>query len=246
MSCLCWLPSCDVNTEKNNRQQDLKNVQWLSDDNDYGIDLEFLVLQENSYHYGAISYNDVDYEIELSWADSEFSIKKVTTYGKLVDDTYISGDYIIFEDTIVVLDIKDDSMYDGELAGKNVTVEAYDVSSSNYDATVRHDICWETSDRKVQLYTFSNMRKFCTGTYYSDNSKKDVVFYFLSRSTFIIYELESGVQNKNVFAKGTYWSQGTSMILNSTLTDTADTTTLYLTSRCINYWEVPATVWYPQ
>jgi hypothetical protein len=231
--------------ENNNVQQDLKNVQWLSEVNDDGLALEFLVLQEKSYHYGAVIYDSNVYDIELSWGNSAFSIEKVNTYGKQVDDTTISGEYKIINDASVELDITDDSMFNGALVGKNVVVDAYDVSSNNYDATVRHDICWETSDRKVQLYTYANMRKFCTGTYYSGNSKKDVVFYFLSRSTFMVYELDDGVQAENVFAKGTYWSEGTTMILNSTLTETADTTTLYLTYRSINYWEVPDTVWYP-
>ena len=111
------LPACTPSSLF--RHLKFKNVIWQSEDNDYGIKLEYLVLQENSNHFGTIEFSDKKYDITVLWGYGGYDIYIVDFYGKIIDNTlHFGGGYDITEDDKVILDFSVDYVFDGALVGK--------------------------------------------------------------------------------------------------------------------------------
>jgi hypothetical protein len=244
LSIVC-LSACTVVNEANNRQQNVKNVVWQSRANDCDIYLEFTVLQENSWHYGFIEYGDEKYEIAVVWGLSHFSLNVVDYYGKEQEFTYIGGAYDILGDRCVELEISNDRIYDGQLVGKKIVVDAVDTDGDLYDASLRQEVCWEAADDTMQLYAYQGTRRFCVGSFAYGGSCYQVVLYYNDNMSFSIYELTDGIQQEEVLASGTYASNGYSMQLSYEIAESGESVTLQLTGRQVNYWEHPQELWYP-
>lgn len=238
--CLSFCILSAVSCPQNNRQQELKNVKWQSGANDYGVSLQFTVLDFNNLYYGTIQYGDIKKEIAFDWWNTGFHLSEVDLYGR-VKQTYTSGGvYDIIKDDEVVLDFGADYLFDGALKDKKITVTANAVNPQNYGVRDRNEVCLETEDKNLQLFTYQTMRRFSVGTY----GEKNVVSYWLDNEKFEIYELIDGVQQEELLMYGACESNVNILTLDY-VTGGGESGTVTLNSREIDYWEIPQETWYP-
>lgn len=107
--CACTMPGA-------NRQNDLKNVVWQTDENEYGIDLSFTAFDRNGLLYGTLKYGDGEYDICMSWGKNRFSLHHIGYYGNNIypgEGEYfdITGYYTIKVKDGSVLDLEFRSVY---------------------------------------------------------------------------------------------------------------------------------------
>ncbi|MGN0804919.1 MAG: hypothetical protein ACI4MS_06015 [Candidatus Coproplasma sp.] len=190
---------------------------WRSEDNDYGIALEFVVLQDNAHYYGR----------------------------KLVEAEYLCGGYDIKNDTCVELEFIYDSLFDGKLNDKKIIITATEIDGNSYDASVRQEVCWETTDKSFSVYVFQGCRRFGVGTYTHEMGETQFVLYFLEDSQFIVYEMKDGEQTQTIMISGSYYSQGYELILQSDKNNMSADKSIKLYGREINNGEYPQKIWYP-
>lgn len=229
-----------------NRQNDIKNVIWRSEDNDYGMLLEFVVLQDNAHYYGWLAFEGVEREIAFTWGNGSFDIRPVDYYGReLGEAEYAGGGYYIKNDTCVELDFLSDSLFGGKLNDKKIIITANEIDGNSYDASVRQEVCWETTDKSFSIYVFQGCRRFGVGTYTHGNVETQFVLYFLEDSQFIIYEIKDGEQTEIILLNGSYHSQGYELILQSGKDNISVDESIEFYGREINIGEYPQEIWYP-
>lgn len=229
-----------------NRQNDIKNVIWRSEDNDYGIALEFVVLQDNAHYYGSLAFEYGEKEVAFTWGNGGFDIRPVDYYGQVLEEAeYACGGYDIKNDTCVELEFLSDSLFDGKLNDKKIIIMATEIDGNSYDASVRQEVCWETTDKSFSVYVFQGCRRFGTGTYTHGMKETQFVLYFLEDSQFIAYEIKDGEQTQTILLNGSYYSQGNKLILQSHENNISADGSIKLYSREINNREYPQEIWYP-
>ena len=82
---------------KNNKQTKVLDTKWQSEENDYGIDLNFTAFKEGGVLFGQISYKGKTEEIYIVWGNLRFVTQKVSFYGNTIDTCYASGYYKIIK-----------------------------------------------------------------------------------------------------------------------------------------------------
>ena len=249
--CAFTLTACTVSMPKNNKQLELENVVWSSEDNSFDVEIELLGLPYSRAIYGYVKYGDEKKEILLSWSDLHFRIDFVDYYGKTLSfinnntPQYSQGSYKIIRDNKVELWFSQDYLFDGKLYDKKIVIAANEINPADYSIGLHHGVCWESGGGNLTLYTHQQMRRFSVGQYKNGESSKDVVIYWLDDNTFSAYELKDGVQEQEELLSGKYDYDGQTLTLNFSKNAICQSDSIEMTAREINYWEHPQEMWYP-
>lgn len=242
---VCMLMGCTVSFKRNNTQNEKQYVVWQSESNDDGIVLQFSVYRERSSHFGTVSFNNQTYDIAMNWWDLNFDLSLINFYGKEYQFKYLSGRYTIKADNTVELEFTRDYIYGEALCGKTIVVNAYDMEDTVHDVAVLQEVCWETENDLLTLYTYQGMRNFSVGKYSDGATQYDIVVYWLPECSFEAYELLDGVQQSDVVMCGTYICGKDTLKLTYRTNDDGAERTLLLTAREILNQEYPDELWYP-
>lgn len=223
-----------------NEQNNLVNVIWQTDENDYGIELTFTVLDQNSARYGTLKYEDKEYDIHMGWAKGKVNIDHIGYYGNIVgyanegNAFEITGNYTIIEKNVV--GIKFNNVYGDleelkSLKDKIITVRASDIDKDEYDVSVINNVMWQSNNLNWKIYTYYGMRRFSVGTYGTGEGKTEVAVFWLADNTFKVYKLKertplpSGISHYidisridgNAFMVGTYTNDSKQLHLTYTI-----------------------------
>lgn len=200
-----------------NRQDNLKNVIWQSEENDYGLSISFTVFQHGT-NYGYIDYCGEKHEITMLWQDLDFSLCLVSYYGENLSNIYkadtvwytVGGKYKILKPSKVRLTIFYDNLYNGALVSKDMTLSATKVNTIDYDISLQPGVTWENIEKNISITNYFYTKNFSVGTY---NDIK-VVTYWLENDRFSMYELVDNIQQDIELACGSYNYSSDDIILN--------------------------------
>lgn len=220
--CACTVPGA-------NRQDELENVIWQTDENEYGIELTFTAFDRHNERYGTFKYEDKEYDIHMGWSKGRVNIDHVGYYGNTIvyngdgEKFEITGYYEIIEKNVV--EIKFYNAYGDieelkSLKDKKITVRASEIDKDKYDVSDFSNVMWQSKDKAWKIYTYYNMRRFSVGTYGSGESKTEIAVFWLADNKFKVYKLKektplpSGISqyvditriDGNAFIIGTYTS----------------------------------------
>lgn len=184
-----------------NRQRDMVNVVWQTDDNEYGIALTFTVLDHSGDNYGTFKYENKEYDIRMGWEHGKVFIYPIGYYGNNVrsDDKKeirLSGTYKIKEKGVVEITfytVYVDFEEFKPLNDKKITVRATDIDPDESDVGDISEVMWQSKDSEWKIYTYFAMRRFSVGTYGVGENKTDVVVFWLNNNRFKAYKLKDGV-----------------------------------------------------
>lgn len=253
LACSFVLTACTL--PDNNRQSKLENVVWRSEENTYGIGIELLALPYSHCPYGYIEYDGDRKEVFMDWSNNRFDMNLVDYYGKDLSHSggeynYIHGSYNIIEDDKVelVFSVSDDYLFAGELSGAKITVVAHRIEPADYgDVGLYHEVCWDSGDGAMALYTFQGMRHFSVGRYLDiDGASKDIVVYWLANERFIAYEIKERVQQDAELFAGEYGCDGATITLSFSTNAGIDGGSLMLVRRSYGNTVQPEELWYPE
>lgn len=234
-------PACTP--QRVNRQTELKNVVWKSEVDNFGFILEFTVLDDNARHFGILDYDDQLIDIAFTWGNGSFDIRAVNYYGQIIGGTdYIGGGYSIIDDSSVEIEILIDSIFDGALIDKKITLTATTIDGTSYGAFERHEVCWQTDDKSLSVYVYQGCRRFGIGEYIVGEDKYKIVLYLLEDLSFTVYEMDGDNQTEKILLSGTYTSEGYSLTLNCYGDNVS---VIELSGRNIENNEFPQQIWYP-
>lgn len=190
--CSCTLPGA-------NRQDELVDVLWETDENEYGIELTFTAFETHTARHGTIKYEDKEYDIHLGWSKGEVYIERIGYYGNVIGYDgggarfEITGNYTIIEESLV--EIKFNNVYGDfeelkSLKDKKITVRATNVNRDEYDVSVLNCFKWQSENAEWEIYTYYDMRNFCVGTYGFGEDKIEIAVFWLDGKTFKVYRLK--------------------------------------------------------
>ena len=190
--CACTVPG-------GNRQDELENVIWQTDENEYGIELTFTAFGRHSERYGTFKYNDKEYDIHMDWWKGVVHIAHVGYYGNTIisDDEgrefEITGSYNIIKQSIV--EIKFYDVYgDGEefksLKDKTITVRASSINRDEYGVGDINEITWQSENNEWKIYTYYGMRRFSVGVYETEAVKTEIAVFWFTDNTFKVYKFK--------------------------------------------------------
>ena len=235
-----------------NRQRDLVNVVWQTDENEYGIELTFTVFDHNGDEYGTFKYEDKEYDIKMGWADGRVDITHIGYYGNAIrypsagKEFDITGTYKIIEKNVVEI-----SFYNAygdyeelqSIKDKKITVRATDINSDEYDVSEISNVMWQSKNIEWKLYTFYEMRRFSVGTYGTGEEKADIAVFWLANNTFKAYKLKEGTPPSSMYYIDIDRIDGNAIIVG---TYTNDSKQLHLTYTVVGESQLRFSILYCQ
>ena len=243
--CIFMLFGCTTN-KRFDQMFEHKNVVWKTDENS-DVQLKFEVFEEKAVFYGCIRYGEQQYDINLLFG-RKCSIEVIDRYGKMVNSQiYLIGEYMVFEDNSIQLEVFADYIFEGQLDNKTITIMPHAIDYE-YNIGARNDICWETSSSGLfPLFTFQGCRYFSVGYYngYKYDLLPDYVLYWLENKQFVAYEIVDGVQTDKLLLKGSYTNDNLDVTLTTEVNRLTSTNVIELKGRHTVAGEYPEKVWYP-
>lgn len=258
--CACTVPGA-------NSQDELENVIWQTDENEFGIELTFTAFSRHNERYGTFKYEDKEYDIHMGWAKGKVNIDHIGYYGNTIryaeegKEFEITGYYTIIKQSIVEIKFYDaygDFEELKSLKDKKITVRAYDIDPDEYDVSAINDIMWQSKNTEWKIYTYYGMRRFSVGTYGTGEEKTEVAIFWFNDNTFKVYKLKektplpSGISHYidldridgNAFMVGTYTNDSKQLQLTYTIEEEAQTRISILYCHEIDNWQDNAN-WFP-
>lgn len=257
--CACTVPGA-------NRQDELENVIWQTDENEYGIELTFTAYGRRNERYGTFKYEDKEYDIHMEWAKGRVHIYHIGYYGNTIryaeegKEFEITGYYTIIKQSVVEIKFYD-AYGDFEelktLKDKEITVRASDVDRNECDVSVINNIMWQSKNTEWKIYTYYGMRRFSVGSYGTGEEKTEVAVFWFD-DTFKVYKLKertplpSGVSHYidinridgNAFIVGTYTNDSKQLHLTYTIEGETQPCISILYCQEIDNWQDNAN-WFP-
>lgn len=240
------LTGCHITVPKMNRQTKVLDAKWQSEENDYGIDLNFTAFKEGGVLFGQISYNNKTENIVMSWGNLSVDIKKIDYYGNLLNSEYIIGHYKIIKSSKIKITFSYDYIFNDELKNKTITVSATPIDLSLYDVSTTTNVLYEREQKDITIYTFQNTRNFSYCTLVKDEvTTTFIIFWFKDEQKFFAKKLEDNVLSSEILFDGSYASDNQSLTLNLNENTFITESNLTFSMRNIEYYEHPTQVWYP-
>lgn len=190
--CACTWPGA-------NSQDELVDVVWETDENEYGIELTFTAFETHTARHGTLKYEDKEYDIHLGWSKGEVSIERIGYYGNVIGYDgggarfEISGTYDLIEESVVEITfyyVSGDFEELKSLKDKKITVRATNINRDEYDVSVLNCFKWQSENAEWEIYTYYDMRNFSVGTYGFGEDKIEIAVFWLDGKTFKVYRLK--------------------------------------------------------
>lgn len=258
--CACTWPGA-------NRQDELENVIWETDENEYGIELTFTAFKRHTERYGTFKYEDEEYDIHMGWAKGRVHIYHVGYYGNTIigvnegQEFEITGYYKIIKQNVVEIEFYN-AYGDYEelktLKDKKITVRASEIDSDEYDVGDFNCIMWQSKNTEWKIDTYGGMRRFSVGTYGTGDEKTEIAVFWLADKTFKVYKLKERMPitsgdghyidanriDGDAFIVGTYTNDSKQLNLTYTVEGEVQSRVSILYCQEIDNWQDNAN-WFP-